>query len=158
MVKIPPKEYLSQIFDYCDGELYWKVKKSDKIKIGQKAGSKSTNGYYNLRIDGVCYKLHRVIYAFHFDSVPEQLDHIDGNPSNNKIENLRPCNYSENGRNRAKQVNNTSGYKGVSFHKHSRKWLAFCDGKGLGYFNTPEQAYQKVCEYRNYAHKDFSKN
>jgi hypothetical protein len=34
----------------------------------------------------------------------------------------------------------------------------YCDGKGLGYFNTPEQAYQKVCEYRNYAHKDFSKN
>lgn len=158
MVKTPTKEYLSQLFDYCDGNLYWKIRKSDRIKIGQLAGSKSTNGYYNLRIDGVCHKLHRIIYALHFDYVPEQLDHIDGNPSNNKIENLRPCNYSENGRNRTKQRNNTSGFKGVSFHKHTNKWIAFCDGRGLGYFNDPETAYDVVCKYRSEKHEEFVKH
>ena len=158
MVKILTKEYLTQLFDYRDGNLYWKLKKSDKIKIGQKAGSKSTNNYYNIRIDGASYKLHRIIYIMHFGFVPEQLDHIDGDPTNNRIENLRPCNYSENGKNRTKQKNNTSGYKGVSFHKHTKKWIAFCDGKGLGYFDTPEKAYEIVCEYRNKNHLNFAKH
>ena len=158
MVKVPSKEYLSQLFEYRDGNLFWKVQKSYRTKIGQKAGTKSTNGYYNIRVDGVLHKLHRIIYVLHFDFVPEQLDHIDGDPSNNRIENLRPCNYSENGRNRTKQKNNTSGYKGVSFHKHTNKWIAFCDGKGLGYFDTPEKAYEVVCEYRNTKHNIFVKH
>lgn len=49
------------------------------------------------------------------------IDHADMSRLNNQKENLRFCNNADNGKNRPKQLNNTSGYKGVSWHKASQK-------------------------------------
>lgn len=71
-------------------------------------------------------------------------DHIDGDPLNNQCSNLRTATKSENQRNRGKQKNNTSGYKGVTWHKHSKTWDAkiVINNKTvhLGSFHTPEEA------------------
>lgn len=73
-----------------------------------------------------------------------QVDHVDGNPLNNQRSNLRLASASQNQHNRAVQKNNTSGYKGVSWHKTHCKWRAKIRYAGkylhLGYFDTAEEA------------------
>ena len=53
------------------------------------------------------------------------IDHLDGNPLNNQKKNLRICTHSENMRNRNLYVNNTSGFKGVYWHKTTKKWMSY---------------------------------
>jgi len=152
------QEYIKNLFDYSDGKLFWKLKKSDKIKIGQEAGTLRKNNYKDIRIDGKNYRTHRLIYLYHYGFIPEYLDHVDGNTLNNKIENLRPATVKQNSYNRTKQVNNTSGYKGVYLHKATKKWVAYCDGNSLGYYNTPEDANIVVKNFRNNKHKEYARN
>lgn len=82
--------------------------------------------------------LHKLIVPF------EIVDHIDGNPLNNKKDNLRPCTRKENGRNRNINKNNSSGFKGVSFITKKNRMCAQIkvDYKNihLGYFKTAEEA------------------
>jgi len=54
-------------------------------------------------------------------------DHINRNKLDNRKENLRTCSLSQNLRNRGKQSNNTSGYKGVCWHKRANKWVVFIE-------------------------------
>ena len=72
------------------------------------------------------------------------IDHIDNNPSNNNVKNLRWATCKDNGYNRGKNKNNKSGYKGVSFYKPLKKYQAKIrinnKLKHLGYFKTAEEA------------------
>lgn len=74
----------------------------------------------------------------------KRIDHIDGNPLNNTRKNLRSCTQSENTKNHSLNKNNTSGYKGVGWHKQMKKWRAYIEvnweHKSLGLYNTKEQA------------------
>lgn len=87
-------------------------------------------------------------------------DHKDENGLNNQKYNLRPCTASKNKMNRGKQANNTSGFKGVSWHKRMKKWKAEIEAKGkiffLGLFLTPEEAYKAYCEAAQKHHKEFA--
>lgn len=80
----------------------------------------------------------------------EYADHIDLDAMNNTRSNLRVVNNSLNQHNRHKQSNNTSGYKGVSFHKKTQKWTARIAINGetinIGIYTTPEEAYSAYCE------------
>lgn len=73
------------------------------------------------------------------------VDHINGNKLDNRRCNIRACTKAENGWNRGKTKNNTSGYKGVFRDTRSGKWLAsvFVNGRrnSLGLFTTPEEAH-----------------
>jgi len=73
-----------------------------------------------------------------------QVDHINGNPLDNRRENLRICTRAQNTCNRKAVVNSKSGYKGVTKKNSSRKWIPEIrkDGKKLylGSYNTPEEA------------------
>lgn len=75
----------------------------------------------------------------------EAIDHINGNPLDNRRSNLRLANKSQNAANAKRRADNTSGYKGVSWSRVSKKWRAYTreDGrqKHLGLFDTPEQAH-----------------
>ena len=95
-------------------------------------------------------------------SLPEQIDHIDGNRSNNRIENLRPANSSQNACNRKKSSINTSGIKGVHWHKQSKKWRAriklLTKDVSLGLFQTIDDAKNAIENERNKLHSCFSNN
>jgi len=67
---------------------------------------------------------HRIVYWLSTGEDPNYIDHIDGNPENNAIENLRPCNQSQNNANTGINKANTSGYKGVTWNKSCGKWHA----------------------------------
>lgn len=67
-------------------------------------------------------------------------DHINGDCLNNRRSNLRIVTVTENARNAKPYKNNTSGYRGVFWHKREKKWRARLKRKDLGAYNTPEEA------------------
>ena len=103
-------------------------------------------GYLRVRIDGANYLLHRVIWLYVTGEWPaHSIDHIDLNGVNNKWVNLREANKAENARNAGVPKHNTSGLKGVSWCRATRKYRAdICvDGRGinLGRYDSPDDAH-----------------
>ena len=156
------QEYLHLLFTYCDGKLFWKVAKAKRLKLNQEAGCHKEKGYFHIGIDGTNYLLHRLIFCMHYGYMPEFVDHIDGNPSNNKIENLRAATRSQNNCNSKIQKNNTSGIRGVSWHKTKNKWQVRCQANkkniNLGYFEDFELAEFVAQEARNLYHGEYVRN
>jgi hypothetical protein len=144
-------DYIHENFEYKEGELYYKIRTANCIQIGQKAGGIKENRYYAIRIKGKNYFTHRLIFLYHNGHLPEFIDHIDRNKLNNNIENLREVTKSENHMNIAKYKTNKSGFKGVSWSRGAKKWQAQiqinCKKIRLGYFTTPELAYEAYCNY-----------
>ena len=111
---------------------------------------KTSKGYISVNINKKMYPLHRLIYKYHNEdwditySNNNVIDHININPLDNRIENLRLVNKSQNNRNQKKKQNCSSEYRGVSWYKPSNKWRAsICiDGisNHLGHFDTQEEA------------------
>ena len=89
--------------------------------------------------------------------MPEQLDHINRNSVDNRIENLRIASKSENMMNRKTFKNSTSGCRGVSWNKHLEKWVVYVDvnkkRKHLGYFDTAEEAHKVFMEAKRLHHE-----
>jgi hypothetical protein len=118
----PTQEYLRQIFDYKDGNLYFKKKIGSRGYIGKKVGSLTSKGYLYTTINKKGYLIHRLIFMMFYGYIPNQIDHIDGNSLNNFIENLRPATREENCQNAKLSIANTSGTKGVYWQKSTNKW------------------------------------
>lgn len=105
------QERLKEAFDYNEisGEFIWKIKAGSRGVIGAIAGSKRHDGYIIIRLDKDRYLAHRLAWFYIHGLWPSEfIDHINGNPSDNRIDNLRETSMSENMRNRSKQQNNTS--------------------------------------------------
>ena len=68
------------------------------------------------------------------------VDHINRDRNDNRRANLRFVTFSQNSQNRNVNKNSVSGFRGVSYHIHDRKWLARCHGKHLGNYDTAEEA------------------
>lgn len=139
------------LFEYRDGILYRRSVNRNGLKIGDPIGSTDVKGYLVTTINRKNYKIHRLIFLYHNGYMPEFIDHIDQNKSNNRIENLRPATKSQNMANRGSQNNNTSGYKGVCWHKRDRKWKAQIKINrktiNIGKYNDPieaQEAYKKA--------------
>lgn len=118
------KDTADQFLRYEDGELYWKVSNSNRVKVGDKIVSKSSYGYIRLSINGTRYFAHRVIYLMHHGYMPDIVDHIDMDITNNRIENLREATKSQNMCNASLRADNTTGVKGVSWQSRKGNWTA----------------------------------
>ena len=119
------EEELKEILQYRNGNLYWKISNSNRVKIKNEAGGSGNNGYKRIGINNKRYYTHQLIFLYHYGYIPDEIDHIDGNPLNNKIENLRAVIRSQNGMNRKSNKNSTSKYKGVSWRKNNNKWISY---------------------------------
>ena len=151
------KNILGTDFKYEDDKMYRLNKYTNKWNCcNDLKGNKK--GYIRIKINNKLYLLHRIIYKYFNEewditdsSSNNQIDHIDINPINNRIENLRRVNQSQNNRNKNKKKNCSSQYRGVSWYKPSNKWLAQINIAGklkhLGYFTNEEEAreaYKKI--------------
>ena len=158
MMKFPFSELLLDLFQYKDGNLYWKKSISKKTVVGKLAGSK-LNGYKRVAFYEKEYYVHRIIFAMHHGYMPKFIDHIDNNKSNNRIENLREATHSENQWNHKLRSDNKSGVKGVSWASRDQRWKAQCyvNGKShqLGYFKDLTEAKNVVMQFRQINHKEF---
>ena len=121
------QDLLKELFDYRNGELYWKVAKGSRVKIGDIAGHIRKDGRREIKINRKLYQAHRLIFLYHHGYLPEFLDHIDRDPLNNNITNLREATIRENGMNRKKNKSRngkstSSRFKGVTRNKRREKW------------------------------------
>lgn len=144
--KIISQKKLFELFIYSDGTLIWNIRKN-KCKFGCNAGTERTDGRWQITFDYCTYLRSRLVWTFHNGDIPDglQIDHIDGNFKNDKIENLRLATNKENNLNKNKNKNNSSGFRGVSWFKRNSKWRSYIviNGKQihLGYFEKKEDAY-----------------
>jgi hypothetical protein len=130
-------------YDPETGHLFWLQQVSTR-RVGDQAGNKRSDGYVKVQLNGKPFKAHRLAWALHFSEWPEgEIDHINGDRSDNRIVNLRVVNRKQNNHNRRPQVA-SSKYKGVQWHKAAGKWVAraYLEGKRthLGVFSSEEDA------------------
>ena len=150
------KNILGCNFKYEDDKFYRLHSQSKTKWICCNDLASTKYGYIRIGINNTHYYLHRIIYKYHNEdwditySHNNQIDHIDINKSNNKIENLRVVNNSQNQRNKNKLKNCSSKFIGVSWFKRDKKWISHIKINGivkhLGLFHTEEEAhlvYQK---------------
>ncbi len=136
---------LHEIFDYDahTGNLVWKVATARRIKVGDVAGCTKEQGYRTIRLDGRSHLAHRLVWMWHHGEWPKhEIDHIDRDPANNRIENLRDVSSSINQLNRRYRSNKT-GLAGVA--ENGNQFMAQLNIFGkpvyLGTFDTPEEAH-----------------
>lgn len=106
-----------------------------------KVGSKANGGYIKIYVLGNEYRAHRLAWLYTTGKWPkDQLDHINGDPTDNRICNLREADNALNRRNQKLRKDNASGVVGVSFDTRSGKWDARVAGKCLGLFTSIDDA------------------
>ena len=148
-------------FDHKDGQLFWK-KSRGNVKKFTKAGTLGSHGYYQIRFLGKTYLTHRLVYLFVHGQMPSQIDHIDGDKTNNRIENLRSCNQSENRMNAICSSLNKIGIKNVCWSKSNKRWRVQVKKQGKNvydaHFEDLELAELVAIEARNKYHGLFAKH
>jgi hypothetical protein len=117
-------------YDPNTGNLYW-IKNRIGCNIGKPAGCLSRD-YVVIRIDGILYQSHRLIWLHQTGEWPVEVDHINGNPSDNRWANLREVNRSQQMMNAARATGKT-GVRGVTFDCSRNKYFAQINVNGRHY-------------------------
>lgn len=116
---------LKELLEYRnDGYLIRKIKTTNSVNIGDVAGCNTGNGYKKISFHGKQYLSHRLIFFWHYGLLPKEVDHINGNTFDNRIENLRASDRNYNAKNRGLSIRNKSGFTGVVQDKIRKKWVA----------------------------------
>ena len=141
-------------YDPLTGEFTWKLDSSFTVFKGDRAGTAHNRGYWQIQINNRRYLAHRLAWLWVYGMFPKgEIDHINRNKLDNRIENLRDVNGQLNLYNTGKKNCNTTGYKGVTFIARLGKWQAQIRTNGrkiyLGTFDTPERAdiSHRIAEY-----------
>lgn len=147
-------EVIKEYFYEIDGELFIKrSRQGSSKKIDDPAGSLYGNGYKYVPILNKRFLEHRLLFLLYNGYLVKEIDHIDRNPLNNRRENLRPTSRSLNVKNRGLQSNNTSGAKGVTWHKNRQSWLVRIKINGKEKFVGWFKDFEEAVEERNAAIK-----
>lgn len=131
-------------YDSDTGVLTWKHKVANSVNANDVCGSITGGGQLRIRYQGHTYAVHLIAFAMTYGYwAVNEVDHINRNMSDNRISNLREATHAENCRNRTNKSNST-GFKGVSFHKGQGKYSAriMINGKSIhiGSFDNSKDA------------------
>jgi hypothetical protein len=152
-------ELVREYFEYRDGGLYWK-KPRKGITNGSRFGWQEPGRYRGGTVDRKRQYEHRMIFAYFHGYWPETVDHVDGDTTNNRIENLRPATQGQNIMNSRLQARNKLGVKGV--RKQGNVYSARIAYKGkeiyLGCFADLELAELVSTEARDLYFGDFARH
>ncbi|MEG5924065.1 HNH endonuclease signature motif containing protein [Enterobacter hormaechei] len=133
----------NELFNYENGNLFWKIQRQGRAKKGSKAGYLHHRGYLIVKAYGVLRPVHRIIWEMHNGPIPQnmEIDHINRIKLDNRLENLRLATRRQNACNIS---TNTSGVPGVYWCKQQYKWRAriFVNGRNihLGLFQNINDA------------------
>jgi hypothetical protein len=138
------KEYLNAHFAYFPANgLLFRKDKTGKVSL-KPVGSPTDKGHLVVRFKSKTAYVHRIVWAMHYEWPTDgmMIDHIDRDPGNNRIENLRLATGSQNRANSGLQRNSTSGYVGVSAFRNRFMSRVHKEGKSLflGCFDTALEA------------------
>jgi hypothetical protein len=156
---MPFLDELRSALSYCPdtGELRWIKHQTRRSKVGKRADLASADGYRAVFFGGRLRAAHRLAWLYVHGECPAFLDHINGDRQDNRLANLRPATKSQNQANRAKNRNNTSGYKGVRWESDRKKWRATFAHKMIGRFDTAEQAHAAYCDMLKQQHGEYAR-
>jgi hypothetical protein len=162
--KLPDLCVINDLINYDSetGIFTWKKDRRNSIKKGDTLKQVDSKGYPRVKIDGERYLLHRIAYYLYYGEEPEFIDHINNNRSDNRIDNLRACTLSQNGFNVGLSPKSTTGVKGVTWSKASKKYQCTLKVKGKSYYfgmyDDLELAELVAMEARNKFHGSFSRH
>jgi hypothetical protein len=109
-------------FDPETGRFEWKVPRRG-VKRGSQPGTLRPDGYLQINLDGRVYKTHRLAWLAHYGEWPSGfIDHINGDPTDNRIANLRSVSPAGNAQNQKLRCTNTSGEQGITWFARDNKW------------------------------------
>ena len=159
------QEMLLENFRYNEttGNLYWKVKRAYTTDLSKPISTKDKHGYIVVctKLSGKAkvYRIHRLIWTMVYGMNPKNIDHIDGDRTNNQISNLREVTHQQNMMNRKKRYDSRSAYKGI--YKVKNCWVAeitFMNKRHyLGSFKTDKEAGLAYAEASKKLHGNFAR-
>jgi len=157
-------EEARRLFDYDPdtGRLIWRVTLCNRAVSGRVASTKNDSGYLMVKVQGRAYRQHRVAWLIMTGSWPaEEIDHINGDRSDNRLCNLREATRVQNAQNTARPRNATNDRRGVIWHKRAKKWVAQISVDGitryLGTYSDLEQASQVYQDEAKKLRLDFAR-
>jgi hypothetical protein len=150
------KDLLS--YDPTTGLFTWKKSNSTKPVVGTIAGTRHPHGYIRINIKRKMYYAHRLAWLYVHGAFPtHEIDHVDRDPANNRIDNLRLATHPQNASNAPKRRTNRSGLKGVC-HVRGR-WIATISSNGrqmhIGMFDTAAEAHSAYLAAAKKYHREF---
>lgn len=156
------QEKLKEFLDY-DPETgiftYIKTVNSRALE-GQTAGRVQSSGHLRIQINKKDYQLHHLAFLYMLGYLPKEVDHINHVADDNSWKNLRECNRTQNSYNSSIRSDNTSGIKGVSWHKKLQRWRVrlWVNGRetSFGTFANLEDAAFAADEARRKYHGEFA--
>lgn len=145
--RIVSREDITQTVQYCaETGIFYALDRRRGAEIGEPVGYVSPTGYVYLSIKNIRMLAHRVAWFLQHNEWPLVIDHINGNPGDNRISNLRSTNQTFNRANSRVGISNSTGFKGVTWCKRGKCYRAqICinrRNKFLGHFKTPEEAHK----------------
>ena len=160
------KDLIRDLFDYADGKLFWRKSRGTRGVAGAVAGCApiKSHAYHRVVINRRVMYRHRLVWVWHNGAIPDGLvvDHINGDTTDDRIENLRLATHRQNACNRKVHTNNKSGYKGVDYVPQFGGFRAviYVDGKQrhLGIFDSPEKAHQAYIAASEEYYGDYSRS
>ncbi len=155
-------ERLREVAEFSEhhGTLVWKVRKSQRVRIGEPMGGFDLDGYRTVGIDGKKYRVCRLVILYFTGKWPEgDVDHKDLNKANDRLDNLRVVSKYENNLNRRSSKMERKHNLPKWVMPHGRKFRAFVRVEGmvhkLGSFDTPEEAHAVAEKFARENHGQF---
>lgn len=146
MDELTYKELIYRLnYDPETGKFIWRNPTNTRIKPGNLAGNFDNKDYLVIGFNRKLYQGHRLAW-FYMTGVhpPDQIDYINGNPSDNRWQNLRLASHNQNHQNESLRKTNTSGEKGVTFHFQTGKWRARVQKNNVRYTSLHNYWWQAV--------------
>jgi excinuclease UvrABC ATPase subunit len=141
------QERLKELLHYDEetGVFTWLNSPRNNVPSGSIAGTIDKKGYVRILYSKKLYLAHRLAWLYVHGNFPKNdIDHINGNPTDNRICNLRPVTRKQNMENKKIYKTNKSGYSGVTWHSRDKKWNVRIGHYGkrisLGYFDNLNDA------------------
>jgi hypothetical protein len=155
ILALPTHERLHKLFTIDPETGVFTSKKPNRTPNKQGGVGNFSLSYQRMCVDGVMYPAHRIAYIMYHGDFPLHMyiDHINGDRLDNRVLNLRLVTNKQNAENTARNKSNSSGFKGVHWHKRLMKWAANIRTnyykKHLGYFDRADEAYAAYCAAAN---------
>ena len=142
------KEHLS--YDGVSGKITWKKSPNYGVSVGQKAGYIDSLGYLRISVKSSVYFGHRIAWLLAYNKWPTKIiDHINGNPSDNSLKNLREATQRENQQNQ--KTHRAGGLPGVYYNKRQQVYFAQVtkDKKHyfIGRFKTKDEGHSAYLKF-----------
>tara|TARA_R110002124_G_scaffold215107_1_gene381033 strand:+ start:123 stop:656 length:534 start_codon:yes stop_codon:yes gene_type:complete len=145
-------------YNPATGKMYWREKDENFIKkessrkswntryAGKELKTVDGKGYYHCSNNGKFHRVHRLAWLYMYGETPNIIDHINGNRTDNRIENLREVTSQENHMNQKINSKNTSGVTGVYRNNRLNNWCAQMKFNGKTYhLGSSKNLFDAVC-------------